>query len=88
VVPDTHLDARPDYYPMNDTEAMVEPHADRLMRTYFETIHTSYPLLDPARFSSPPRSGDPLNAVIYALASSLNPDIGENTQLSAFIHQA
>lgn len=88
MVPDSHLDARPDYYPPNDTEFMVRPHSNRLLRSYFETVHTSFPLLDPSRFAGKPKNGDPLVAVMYAMASPLCPDIGHNIELGAFIHQA
>lgn len=54
---------------MTDTEAIVAPHADQLLRTYFDVIHVSYPLLDPSRFNSEPQTRDPLLAVMYNLAS-------------------
>jgi hypothetical protein len=69
VVPDSHLDARPDFYPTTDTESIVRPHGDELLRTYFDVIHVSYPLLDPSRFNSEPQTGDPLLATMYNLAS-------------------
>ena len=51
VVPDCHLDARPDYYPATDTEAIVRPYGGELLQTYFDVVHVSYPLLDPSRFN-------------------------------------
>ncbi|KAK6585975.1 hypothetical protein PZA11_001032 [Diplocarpon coronariae] len=87
-IPDTHLDARPDYYPTTDTEAIVSPYGTDLLRTYFEVIHHSYPLLDPARFAGTPQTGDPLLATIYALAAPFCPSSpAEYPSLAAFIHQ-
>lgn len=88
-MPDTHLDARPSYYPTTDTEAIVRPHGEDLLRTYFDVVHFSYPLLDPSRFNCTPENGDPLLAVMYNLASPFC----QNTpafygKLSDFVHQA
>ncbi|KAL2068896.1 hypothetical protein VTL71DRAFT_15234 [Oculimacula yallundae] len=89
VVPDTHLDARPDYYPMSDTESVVMPHANELLHTYFDVVHQSYPLLDPARFSSPPRTGDPLLAVIYNISAPFCPSSPPHfSALTTFVQQA
>lgn len=89
VVPDSHLDARPDYYPTTDTEAIVKPHGEDLLRTYFDVIHVSYPLLDPSRFNSEPQTGDPLLAIMYNLASPFCQDTPPVfSQLSDFAHQA
>ncbi|TVY80655.1 Transcriptional activator protein DAL81 [Lachnellula suecica] len=89
VVPDSHLDARPSYYPTTDTEAIVRPYSEDLLRTYFEVVHSSYPLLEPSRFNSPPETGDPLLAVMYNLASPFCPDTPPTFQkLSDFVHQA
>lgn len=88
VVPDSHLDAHPDYYPKTDTESVVAPHADELLQTYFDVIHVSYPLLDPARFNSKPQTGDPLLAIMYNLASPFCRDGPPFFQeLSDFAHQ-
>ncbi|KAE8452507.1 hypothetical protein EG329_000410 [Mollisiaceae sp. DMI_Dod_QoI] len=89
VVPDSHLDARPDYYPTTDTEAVVKPYGEVLLRTYFDVIHVSYPLLDPSRFNSEPETGDPLLAVMYNLAAPFCQDSPPVfSQLSDFVHQA
>ncbi|CZR58014.1 uncharacterized protein PAC_07904 [Phialocephala subalpina] len=89
VVPDSHLDARPDYYPTTDTEAITKPHSKDLLRTYFDVIHVSYPLLDPSRFNSEPQTGDPLLAIMYNLASPFYQDTPPVfSQLSDFVHQA
>jgi hypothetical protein len=83
------LDARPDYYPSTDTEVIVAPHADELLRTYFDVIHVSYPLLDPSRFSSEAQTPDPLLAVMYNLASPFCQDTPPFfPQLSDFVLQA
>ncbi|KAL1903853.1 hypothetical protein Sste5344_010446 [Sporothrix stenoceras] len=49
VVPDTHLDARPAYYPSVDTwnSLMGGPERQKLLNVYAQTIHASFPLLDP-----------------------------------------
>ncbi|KAN0090423.1 Fungal specific transcription factor domain containing protein [Hyaloscypha variabilis] len=89
VVPDSHLDPHPHYYPKTDTESIVAPHTEKLLRTYFDVIHMSYPLLDPARFKSKPQTGDPLLAVMYNLASPFCQDTPTSfQQLSDFVHQA
>ncbi|PVH88712.1 hypothetical protein DL98DRAFT_648064 [Cadophora sp. DSE1049] len=89
VVPDTHLDARPEFYPTTDTESVVMPHANDLLHTFFDVIHHSYPLLDPSRFKSPPRTADPLLAVIYNLAAPFCPSSPPHfPALSSFIQQA
>ena len=89
IVPDSHLDARPDYYPTTDTEALVRPHGGALLRTYFDVVHVSYPLLDPSRFNSEPQTGDPLLAIMYNLASPFCQDtISCFESLSDFVHQA
>ncbi|CAG8958284.1 hypothetical protein HYFRA_00000639 [Hymenoscyphus fraxineus] len=90
VVPDTQLDARPNYYPITDTEAIVAPYANDLLRTYFEVVHVSYPLLDPSRFEKSLPNGDPLMAVMYNLANPFcqaSPPFFE-PPLNDFIQQA
>jgi hypothetical protein len=88
-VPDSHLDARPDYYPTTDTEAIVSPYSEELLRTYFDVIHQSYPLLDPSRFNDEPQTNDPLRAVMYNLAAPFCQDAPTFfPELSAFVHQA
>lgn len=89
VVPDSHLDARPDYYPTTDTEAIVRPHSEDLLKTYFDVIHQSYPLLDPSRFNGELQTNDPLLAVMYNLAAPFNQDTPPFfPKLSEFVHQA
>ena len=89
VVPDSHLDARPDYYPTTDTEAIVRPYGEELLRTYFDVVHVSYPLLDPSRFNSEPQTGDPLLAIMYNLATPFCQDTVPCFKgLSDFVHQA
>lgn len=88
-MPDTHLDARPDFYPRLEGEELLKPHGDTLLQAYFEVIHTSYPLLDPARFTGTPRSGDPLIAVIYSLAIPFSQNAPNHLgSLNAYIQQA
>lgn len=83
------MEARPDYYPKLDSEEKIVPDGDRLLRTYFEVIHTSFPILDPARFSGPSRTNDPLIAVMYSLANPFCQDVPNHlNSLNAFIQQA
>lgn len=83
------MDARPPYYPTTDTEAVVRPHGQDLLRTYFDVVHVSYPLLDPSRFNGTPETGDPLLAVMYNLASPFCADTPPfYEELSNFVHQA
>ena len=89
VIPDSHLDTHPHYYPKTDTEPIIAPHGNELLQTYFDVIHVSYPLLDPARFNLQPQTCDPLLAVIYILASRFYQDTPVfYQQLSDFVHQA
>jgi hypothetical protein len=89
VVPDSHLDAHPEYYPTTDTEAIVRPYGEELLRTYFDVVHVSYPLLDPSRFNSEPKTGDPLLAIMYNLASPFcQGTVPCFKGLSDFVHQA
>lgn len=72
-----------------DTEAVVRPFGNCLLRTYFDVIHSSYPLLDPARISSNPESRDPLIVAMYALASPFTRGVGNvNASLHSFLFQA
>ncbi|XMA09335.1 hypothetical protein WAI453_002126 [Rhynchosporium graminicola] len=88
VVPDTRSDARLDYHRTIDTESVVTPYANELLHTYFEVVHKSYPLLDPARFNSSPKTGDPLLAVIYNIAAPFCQSTASDfPALSSFIQQ-
>ncbi|CAK7231556.1 hypothetical protein SEUCBS140593_007965 [Sporothrix eucalyptigena] len=62
VVPDTHLDARPSYYPSFDVwhRLMGGPERQRLLAVYASTIHTSFPLLDQQQITA--AMDTPLNA--------------------------
>lgn len=66
-VPDQHLDARPNYYPVDRTREIAAPHGDRLIRTFFEVVHPALPILSPQAVL---RSGAPssLLAAVFALA--------------------
>jgi len=49
----------------------------------------SYPLLDPSRFGSEPKSGDSLLAIMYNLAAPFCQETKHFFQeLSDFVHQA
>lgn len=89
VVPDTHLDARPEFYPRLECEELLIPQGNALLQSYFEVIHTSYPLLDPSRFTGTPRTGDPLIAVMYSLAIPFCQNMPNHLDsLNAYIQQA
>lgn len=89
VTPDSHLETQPSWYPRTDTEAVVRLHSEELLKTYFEVVHTSYPLLDPGRFVDPPRTGDVLRAVMYNLAAPFCPTSPSNFKLlEDFVNQA
>lgn len=66
-VPEAHLDARPAYYPASTCLDKALPYQDDLFRTFFEVVHTSYPLLDASRLELAPSWGT-LHAVMYGLA--------------------
>lgn len=59
------------------------------MQSYFEVIHSSYPLLDPTRFNGQEVHG-PLLAVMYGLALPFSPAVTalKATDLTSFIFQA
>lgn len=61
------MDARPSYYPKNNVEEAVGPHKEALIKAYFDTVHSSFPILDPSTFdvNSAP---EPLLAAMYALS--------------------
>ncbi|RFU25068.1 hypothetical protein B7463_g11271, partial [Scytalidium lignicola] len=69
LVPDSHLDARPHYYPKVELQQIVPEDITQLRRTFFETIHTSFPLLHPAQIEQENKPGDLLLATIYEIAS-------------------
>lgn len=68
VVPDSHLDARPPYYPPSSLLDAAYPLHHELLSSYFEVIHTSFPLLDPARFTKGNKIDLPLLGTMYSLA--------------------
>ncbi len=73
-MPDSHLDARPWYYPQTRIRDIVQEEPSELLHTFFEAIHTSFPLLDPARFRAEeaPAAEEPgelLLAVIFEIAN-------------------
>ncbi|RJE23844.1 hypothetical protein PHISCL_03816 [Aspergillus sclerotialis] len=75
IVPDQHLDAQPSYYPKNNVEEAARPHKEALIKAYFDTVHSSFPILDPTAFdvdSSP----TPLLAAMYALSHKFCPEAG------------
>lgn len=68
LVPDSHLDARPAHYPPSSLLDAAYPFHHDLLTTYFEVIHTSYPLLDPTRFVKGNKIDLPLLAAMYSLS--------------------
>lgn len=66
-VPDQHLDAHPSYYPLTRRLEIASPYTDQLIRSFFEVVHPSVPILDPQSFS-PSTAFLPLLASVFALA--------------------
>ncbi|KAL3467095.1 hypothetical protein BJX64DRAFT_283824 [Aspergillus heterothallicus] len=62
IFPDKHLDARPIYYPQNDIEEIAQPHKEKLINAYLETVHVSFPIVSRSEF-------DPQAASTLRLAS-------------------
>lgn len=73
LVPASHLDARPPHYPSSDLLNAAYPLHHDLLATYFEIIHTSYPILDPSRFIKGNKIDTPLLATMYSLARPFCP---------------
>ncbi|RFU24556.1 hypothetical protein B7463_g11788, partial [Scytalidium lignicola] len=69
LVPDSHLDARPWYYPKESIQDVVQEDPAQLLKTFFEIIHTSFPLLDPAQVDEKSEPSDLLLAVIYEISN-------------------
>jgi hypothetical protein len=68
LIPDDHLDARPSHYPSSRLLDAAYPLHHDLLATYFDVIHTSYPVLDPSRFTKGNKIDTPLLATMYSLA--------------------
>ncbi|KAH8896850.1 hypothetical protein GQ53DRAFT_819106 [Thozetella sp. PMI_491] len=77
IVPDSHLDARPSYYPSHPRLDGSGPETHRaLLRTYLSVVHASFPLLDPALLKRPPAQIDaPLLGAMYSLARNFSKDV-------------
>jgi hypothetical protein len=87
---DKRPEAMPFYYPAANFDATVIHHRAAILRTYFEVIHTAYPLLDPARFVDSGIQDGLLRAAIYALATPYCPQ-AQDVSLDdcySFIYQA
>ncbi|EME83990.1 uncharacterized protein MYCFIDRAFT_173052 [Pseudocercospora fijiensis CIRAD86] len=68
LVPETHLDARPAHYPPSSLLDAAYPLHHELLSTYFEVVHTSFPLLDPSRFVKGNKIDLPLLGAMYSLS--------------------
>ncbi|KXT17020.1 hypothetical protein AC579_4330 [Pseudocercospora musae] len=68
LVPDTHLDARPAHHPPSSLLDAAYPLHHELLSTYFEVVHTSFPLLDPSRFVKGNKIDLPLLGAMYSLS--------------------
>lgn len=68
LVPEDYLNARLAHYPPSSLLDPAYPLHHELLTTYFEVIHTSYPLLDPSRFTKGNEIDLPLLAAMYGLA--------------------
>ncbi|KAF2765730.1 hypothetical protein EJ03DRAFT_330720 [Teratosphaeria nubilosa] len=89
LVPDDHLDARPSHYPSSSLLESAFPLHHDLLATYFDVIHTSYPLLDPTRFTKGNRIDTPLLATMYSLAKPFCPAARDLPwDMNVFIFQA
>jgi hypothetical protein len=64
---------KPFYYPATNFDSELIHHRATILRTYFEVIHTAYPLLDPSRFVDTGIQDGLLRAAIYVLATPYCP---------------
>ncbi|RDW62535.1 hypothetical protein BP5796_10837 [Coleophoma crateriformis] len=91
IVPDSHLDARPTHYPNFNLDEVVKADGPRLLRTYFEVVHLSLPLLDPVYFTKRSKSSSLMQATMYLLSSPFckNPHVNNvYWPLLTFVQQA
>ena len=79
LVPGDYLDARPAHYPPSSLLDPAYPLHHQLLTTYFEVIHTSYPLLDPSRFTKGNEIDLPLLAAMYGLSIPFCPAAKDTT---------
>ncbi|EME44715.1 hypothetical protein DOTSEDRAFT_53722 [Dothistroma septosporum NZE10] len=80
LVPEHYLSARPAHYPSSDLLDTVYPLHHELLTTYFEVIHTSYPILDPSRFTKGNEIDLPLLAAMYGLSMPFCPAAKDTIQ--------
>lgn len=73
VIPSSQLDARPSHYPSSDMLNAAYPLHHDLLATYFEIVHTSFPILDPSRYVKGNKIDTPLLATMYGLARPFCP---------------
>lgn len=66
--PEGDLDAHPPFYPSGSLLDAAYPLHHDLLSAYFEVIHTSFPLLDPDRFTKGNKIVLPLLGSMYSLA--------------------
>ncbi|KAI1342307.1 fungal-specific transcription factor domain-containing protein [Xylariaceae sp. FL0016] len=93
IVPDTHLDARPAYYPSHPPIDLESGRHRRLMDAFFSTVHTSFPIIDPRVFMDTTKEVDPpLLGAVYSLARTFSPQPAMTSHQASewrqFLHQA
>lgn len=90
LVPDSHLDCRPPHYPPSTLLDEAYPLHHDLLTAYFDVIHTSFPLLEPARFTKGNKIDLPLLAAMYSLALPFCPAARNLSyvNINSFIFQA
>ncbi|PIA93416.1 hypothetical protein CB0940_04969 [Cercospora beticola] len=88
--PDSSLNPRSSYYPPSSLLDAAYPLHHDLLSTYFEVVHPSFPLLDPARFVKGNKIDLLLLAAMYILAQPLCPPAAglSIASIDAFVSQA
>ncbi|KAL3460123.1 fungal-specific transcription factor domain-containing protein [Aspergillus heterothallicus] len=75
LVPDSHLDTRDKGLPICPPPPYTPEIRDTLLRTFFDTVHTSLPLLDISHFSKTAIANPPLVAIATRLALPFHPSL-------------
>ncbi|KAL4947402.1 fungal-specific transcription factor domain-containing protein [Aspergillus filifer] len=95
VVPDSHLDTTEQGLPRCPQLNLPIDLYDGLMRTFFNVVHTSLPLLDGGRFEKKTDNNSPLVAIMCRLARHFSPGLRSGSLVDAswpdwraYLHQA
>ncbi|RDW91051.1 hypothetical protein BP5796_02216 [Coleophoma crateriformis] len=70
VVPDDHLDAKPEYYPAINLRTSLGSHEHEILTAYREIVHTSFPLLDSQMINNRSRRDDSVMLAVMCLIAS------------------